>query len=240
MTSYSVISYSYVMQAVILAAGLGTRMRPLTNTVVKPLLKIGEKPLLRYSFDALPNAVDEVIMVVGYLKEQIKMYLGNEFDGKRIQYVEQKNLEGTAKALFEARRLLKGRFLVLMADDIYKKKDIEKCLQYNRAMLVKKSEVAGPGGKVILDESGHLKEVIEDKNLPVGTLNCLNVFVLDENFFDYAPVKLTNREGEWGLPQTVVQMAKDFPIKVIEATRWIKITIPEDLKMAEKILYPKK
>ena len=112
------------MQAVILAAGLGTRMRPLTDAVAKPLLKIGDRPLLEYTFDALPDEIDEVIVVIGYLGEQIRTYLGEEFRGRKIKYVVQEKLEGTAKALWEAKSLLRERFLVLMADDIFAKKNI--------------------------------------------------------------------------------------------------------------------
>ena len=203
------------MQAVILAAGLGTRMRPLTNTTAKPLLKVKGRPLLDYTFDALPSEVDEVIMVIGYLGEQIKAYLGESYRGRRIRYVEQKKLEGTAKALFEAKSLLTQRFLVLMADDIYEKTDIQKCLQEEQAMLVMKSEGIGPGGKVLLDERGHLKEVVEGKAHPKGALICTNAFVLSSEIFEYEPVKLTDREGEWGLPQTVVAMSKDHAVAVV-------------------------
>ncbi|MDO8564410.1 MAG: sugar phosphate nucleotidyltransferase [bacterium] len=224
------------MQAVILAAGLGTRMRPLTNTVAKPLLTVGERPLLEYTFDALPKEIDEVIVVVGYLGEQIREYVGENFRGRNIRYIEQKKLEGTAKALWEAKELLHGRFLVMMADDMYAKEDIEKCLTHERAMLVFRQEVESPGGEVVLNEKGELVDVIEKKNIPKGTLVGTNVFVLTPEIFNYEPVKLTDREGEWGLPQTVVQMVKDFPVAVIEATRWLKITSPEDLKVAEKLL----
>ena len=224
------------MQAVILAAGLGTRMRPLTNTTAKPLLKIGKRALLDYTFDALPGEVDEVIVVIGYLGEQIKAYLGENFRGKKIQYVIQEKLEGTAKALFEAKPLLKEKFLVLMADDIYAKEDIEKCLQYENAMLVYQQEKESPGGEVVLNEKRELMEVIEKKMIPAGKLVGTNVFVLTPEIFTYEPVKLTDREGEWGLPQTVVEMSKDHPVTVVEATRWIKITTPEDLQRAEKLV----
>ena len=224
------------MQAVIIAAGLGTRMGPLTQTTVKPLLKVGKRPLLEYTFDALPDEIDEVIVVIGYLGEQIQAYLGENYCGRPINYVKQKKLEGTAKALWEAMPLLHGRFLVLMADDIYAKPDIEKCLKHERAMLVMRTMSAGPGGKVLFTDNAGLNRVEEGKSHPAGSLISTNVFVLTPEFFDYEPVKLTDREGEWGLPQTVARMAKDYPVSVIEASRWIKITTPDDLKLAVQAL----
>ncbi len=217
------------MQAVILAAGRGVRMKPLTDTTPKPLLKIAGRSLLDYSFDALPDEIDEVIVVIGYLGEQIKRFLGERFRGRKITYVVQEKLEGTAKALIEARHLLHGRFLVLMADDIYSRADIEKCLQHDQAILVMRSEVAGPGGKVLLDKAGKLQSVIEGKYNEKGILVSIGAYLLSEKIFEYAPVKLTDREGEWGLPQTVSKMARELPVAVVEATRWVKITEPKDL-----------
>lgn len=236
---YSCVSFLVIlliMKAVILAAGRGVRMKPLTDTTPKPLLKIGRKSLLDYSFDALPDAVDEVVVVIGYLGEQIKKYLGNNFRGRRVRYVVQQKLEGTAKALWEAKSLLKGKFLVLMADDIYAKEDIEKCARYEQAILVMKSETEGPGGRVLLDKEGRVQSVVEGTYNPTGALISTNAFVLDERFFNYEPVKLTDREGEWGLPQTVSKMARDYPVAVVEATRWIKITTPNDITLAEHFL----
>ena len=224
------------MQAVILAAGLGTRMRPLTDAVAKPLLKIGDRPLLEYTFDALPDEIDEVIVVIGYLGEQIRTYLGEEFRGRKIKYVVQEKLEGTAKALWEAKSLLRERFLVLMADDICAKTDIERCLKHERAMLVMRTKSAGPGGKILLTDDAELKRVEEGKSHPAGSLISTNVFVLTPEFWGYEPIKLRDREGEWGLPQTVAHMAKDFPVAVVEATRWIKITTPKDLTLAASFL----
>ena len=233
------LKFHYGMQAVILAAGEGRRMRPLTETVPKPLLKVDGKPLLDYTFAALPDEIDEVILVIGYLGEQIKKYLGDSFAGKKVRYIVQNKLEGTAKAVWEAKPLLKDRFLVMMADDIYSKTDIEKCLQHEQAMLVKRNDRQEAGGKVTINVKGELESVEEGKMFPIGTLVGTNVFVLKPEFFNYEPVKLTDRVGEWGLPQTVALMARDFPVEIVEATRWIKITTPEDLKSAEKLLTEK-
>ena len=225
------------MQAVILAAGLGTRMRPLTNTVAKPLVKIAGRPLLEYTFDTLPDGVDEVVVVIGYLGEQIKAYLGENFRGRRIKYVVQERLDGTAKALWEAKPLLNGKFVVLMADDIYAKVDIENCLRYEQAMLVMKSERAGPGGNVMLNEKGELREVVEGNEHPAGSLISTNVFVLGPEFFNYSPTRKAPDSPEYGLPQTVVKLSKDHPVTAVEATRWLKITTSEDLKLAEQLLH---
>ena len=226
------------MKCVIFCGGKGIRMD--SENVPKPLLKVGGKPLIDYTFAALPKEIDEVILVVGYLSEQIKKYLGNSYAGKKIRYVKQKNLEGTAKALFEAAEYINDRFLVLMADDIYSRNDIEVCLRHEQAMLVKRNEKEEPGGKVTLNNKGELQSVEEGKLFPIDTLVGTNVFVLNPEFFNYEPVKLTDRVREWGLPQTVALMARDFPVEIVEATRWIKITTPEDLKAAEKTLGKKK
>ncbi|KKW11618.1 MAG: Nucleotidyl transferase [Parcubacteria group bacterium GW2011_GWA2_49_9] len=224
------------MQDVILAAGLGTRMRPLTNTVAKSLVKIAGRPLLEYTFDALPDEVDEVIIVIGYLGEQIRAYLGDMFRGRCIKYVVQNKLEGTAKALWEAKPFLKGRFVVLMADDIYGKEDIEKCLQHEQSMLVYRQKRESPGGEVVLNKKGELAEVLEKNSIPIGALVATNVYVLTPAFFQYEPVKKHPDSPEYGLPQTVVEMSQDHPVFVVEATRWLKITTPEDLILAEKSL----
>ena len=67
------------MKAVIFAAGEGKRMQPLTLEKPKPLLEVLGKPLIQRTFEAMPDTVDEVVVVVGYKKEQIQDFLGAEF-----------------------------------------------------------------------------------------------------------------------------------------------------------------
>src|SRR3990167_6634769 len=115
------------MQAVILAAGRGTRMRELTESTPKALLEVAGRPLLEYAFDALPEAVDEVILVVEYLGGSIHDRFGPDYFGKRLLYVEMEELHGTAAALWMAKDILSAgggsasggqdRFLILPGDD---------------------------------------------------------------------------------------------------------------------------
>jgi len=215
------------MQAVILAAGYGKRMGDLAKDIPKPLLKIKGKTLLEYKLDILPEEIREVVIVVGYKGEEIKKYLGDSYKNISIKYADSKKPRGTGEALHSARNLLRGRFLVLMGDDLYSAEDIKKCIENEYSILVYKVPNIGSGGKVILDENGKLKEIVEVKDHKEEGLINTACYVLDINFFNYPLVKI--RGGEWGLPQTAIQMVSDFNISVVEASWWKQITSPQDL-----------
>jgi bifunctional UDP-N-acetylglucosamine pyrophosphorylase/glucosamine-1-phosphate N-acetyltransferase len=124
------------IQAVILAAGKGTRMLPLTLETPKPMLKVLGKNLIEHKLELLPNEINEVVIIIGYLSEKIREYFGDEWNGKKISYVVQEKLDGTAGALWAAREVLKGRIFVMMGDDLYAKTDVTKILAHRYAMCV--------------------------------------------------------------------------------------------------------
>ncbi len=223
------------MQAVILAAGRGERLMPLTDKTPKPLLKIAGKPILEHNLLQLPESVDEIILVVHYLKDRIKDYFGNKFDGKEITYVEQKELLGTAHALWSAKDYLReDRFVSMMGDDFYSKEDISECMKYDLCVLVKEAEGPRHFGIVKTKTNGFL-ESIDDDFSPGPKSNLVNIgfFVLDKRIFKYDMVRIST--GEFGLPQTVAKMARDYPIKVVKANFWFPISNLEDLKRAEEL-----
>ena len=92
------------MQAVILAAGQGKRLRPLTENVPKSLGPVGGKPILEYTMGILPPGIDEVIIVIGYRGDTIRSYFGESFGRLKLTYVEQPIPLGTGEALRRARR----------------------------------------------------------------------------------------------------------------------------------------
>ncbi len=103
------------MQAIILAAGEGTRMYPLTRHVPKPLVRVNgkggvRKSLVEHNIDLLPEEVTELIFVVGYLKEQIINYFGDEFNGRKVIYVDQKKPLGTGHAISLVHKHIKSLF----------------------------------------------------------------------------------------------------------------------------------
>lgn len=106
------------MQAVILAGGLGTRLRPITYQFPKPMVKINGKPFLAYQLELLKNHnITDILLLIGYLGEQIKKYFENgEKFGLNIRYSEEKTPIGTAGALKNAEKLLEKHFLLLNGD----------------------------------------------------------------------------------------------------------------------------
>jgi NDP-sugar pyrophosphorylase family protein len=224
------------MQALILAAGRGTRMGTLTESTPKPLLVAAGRTLLEHKFDMLPEAVDEVVLVVGYHGAQIRASLGDSYNGRRITYVEQEVLDGTGGAVWKARPVLRDRFLVMMGDDIYARQDAERCLNLSDwSMLVEDMEAMPAGGRVIVGEDGTIQAIEEGdhRGLP-GCMNT-NLFVLDMRFFEHPLVPKAEGSSEYGLPQSVLAASKamGIPLTAVRTTFWAQITSPEDILAAE-------
>lgn len=224
------------MQAVILAAGRGIRMKSLAEATPKALLAIAGKTLLEHKLDALPPEVDEIVLVVGYMGSAIQRHLGGLYKEKRIFYVEQERQNGTAGALWCARSVLKDSFLVMNADDIYAKEDIVRAIEAKPwAVLGLKVTSLGSAAKIITNKRGRVTGILESAERPngAGFLNT-GLYHLDTRVFKYAMIPKAPESPEFGLPQTLVKA--DLPLTLIPATFWLQITAPEDLKKAEEIL----
>lgn len=109
------------MQALILAGGLGTRLRSVVNDKPKPMAAVGDKPFIEYQIEFLKrHDVGHLILCVGYLYEQIQGYFGSgEKWGIKIEYSIEKELLGTAGALKQAQPFIEGNFLVLNGDTYF-------------------------------------------------------------------------------------------------------------------------
>lgn len=229
------------MQALILAAGRGTRMQDLTNEVPKPMLTVHGKTLLARKLDVLPAQIDEVIFIVGYQGDFIREAFGREYNGIRITYVEQETLNGTMGAVTLAKPYITGKFIVMMGDDLYGEEEVlQACNAPDWAVVVEKTETMGSGGKVFVDENDVVIKVEEGNHHGTSGLMNTNLFVLDKRIFEYpmTPIKTANGKEEFGLPQTVVDVAlkAGIPLHAVYATSWIQITAPEDLAKAEALL----
>lgn len=87
------------MHLVIMAAGEGSRMRPLTETTPKPLLKICGKTIIEHNIESIMDLFEDIFMIVKYKKECFEQYFGTSFHGKLIHYIEQGDLSGTGAAI---------------------------------------------------------------------------------------------------------------------------------------------
>jgi NDP-sugar pyrophosphorylase family protein len=157
------------MKAVILAGGIGSRLRPLTFSIPKPLLPVGETPILEIILNKLKSfGIDEIILAVGYKSELIETYFG---DGKKmgvkIEYVEEKEPLGTAGPLaFVKRKVGKGDSIILMNGDILTKLDFGKLIETHNSkgaditIAVREYEQRSPFG-VIEMEGDTVKEIRE-------------------------------------------------------------------------------
>ncbi|MBI4257031.1 nucleotidyltransferase family protein [Candidatus Uhrbacteria bacterium] len=216
------------MQAVILAAGKGARLRPLTHTIPKPLINIGGKTLIERALEALPDSIDEIFVVVNHLREQIIETVGPTWNNKPIRYVVQEPLSGTAGAVHLLRGHLYGSFLVINSDDLYKKEDLERLVSYPRSILVYES------GKHL--EAGAQIEQGRFTGLGSGSLAVCGAYVLGSEFFDVEPVEIyVNAHREYGLPQTIVTLAKQQTITVVQATSWQQVGTHEELQHARTL-----
>lgn len=225
------------MKAIILAAGRGVRMRPYTHLTPKPLLKINGKRIIDYTLSILPPEIDEVIIVIGHRKWRIKWHLGNYYKDKKINYIVQKEKRGTAHALYACKELLSKneRFLVMFGDDLYAKQDLVACLKHPLSLLAKEVEDPSEFGVISFDQKHHLKKIIEKpRKDPPSNLAVCGVFVLNAKIFKYSMMAISQKE--YGLPQTILKMAQDYPIKIVKASFWLPIGYPSDLKKAKQIL----
>ena len=162
------------MKAVILCAGKGERLRPLTENIPKPMILINGRPVLEYLIQLCKNNdIKEIAINTSYLPEKIKEYFGDGSKfGVKINYSFESELLGTSGALNNFRDFLDEPFFVIYGDNVtdLNLKKMLKEHQKNKAfatLYLYKEKMANEKttpGRVIINESGEIKEIIENPN----------------------------------------------------------------------------
>jgi len=193
---------------------------------------VAGKPLLDHIVEVLPSSVDELIIVVGYLGHMIKEYCGEEFHGRKVSYVIQEEQNGTAKALWLCKDLIKGRFLFLFADDIHGKQDLARATSYTRSLLVASVDNPEKFGIVVRNPDGTLGLMIEKPEHAPSNCASTGAMVLDEHIFEFDPT--TPVKEEFYLTEVIERYAQKYPIAVVEQNMWIPIANVDDIQKANE------
>lgn len=225
------------MKAVILAAGVGKRMLPLTRDIPKPLLRIGNQTILDYIFDALPEGVDTVIMVVGYLENRIKMYLGAKYQGKNIRYIHQEELSGTATALLTTKELFEKdeRFMIIYGDELPTKQEIQDCLNREYSWLCCKSSNPKESGIVHIDDCGRILMVVEKPENPSSDMGVAGIMVVNSLIFNYIPVRHSN--GEYYLTSLMNDFLKNKDVYAVYGRQRPPFLSPDEIEKIDPITF---
>ncbi len=219
-------------QAVILAAGNGVRLWPLTVTRPKPFLPVLGRSILERKIDMLSDFVEEVVLIVGSNKKEIKNALGDRYNGLDIRYVVQEERLGTGHALQCAERILKDRFLVLNGDDIYGQVGIENALKTFPCILAKKVRDISQYGAVLVDKN-LVKGLVEKPETEVSQWANIGVYHLPKKVLEQE-IGVSKR-GEYEITDYIQKLAQIEKVYWARAYDWKPITYPWDLLVANQI-----
>ena len=226
------------MQAIILAAGEGSRMRPLTAKMPKVMLPIAGRPLLEHIIlRARAAGLDGFVLVVGYGADAVRSHFG---DGSslavKIDYAVQDRQLGTGHALMAAESQADDRFMVLNGDVL---PDVESLQEMAAAggMAVSAIKVDDPKRYgVFVQEEGIFRSVVEKSDNPPSNLANAGIYLFNRSIFDDLRALPLSERGEYELTDGLNRAAACEPIRIVELKSWLEIGRPWDILAANEIL----
>jgi len=221
------------MQAVILAAGEGTRMRPLTREFPKPMLPVAARPLVAHTTDAAVAAgVDELVFVVGYEQAVVRDHFGDEYRGVSVSYAVQEEQLGTAHAVRAARDHIDGPFAVLNGDDLYDPAGLADLLSGGPAVGTYEVEDPTPYG-VFDVEGGRVTGIVEKPADPPSDLINVGAYVFPAAARGMLDVPESER-GEYELTDVLERVVAEFDVRTVGVDRWLGVGRPWELLAANE------
>jgi histidinol-phosphate phosphatase family protein len=236
-----------IRQAVILAGGEGTRLRPLTNRVPKPMVIVNNRPFLEYLIDMLKeNGISEVVLLLGYLPEKITQYFGDGQNfGVNIKYSIGEVSDKTGTRIKNAGHLLDDVFFLMYGDN-YWPLNLERLLKfYNEHKILASTTVyANKDGKgeygaknnIYVDDDGYV--VKYDKSRKDENLNGVDIgfFIVSKKVLELMP------NHDFSFEEEILPLLVDKRQLSGYRTehRYYYISTPESLKLTENYLQPKK
>ena len=234
------------MQAVVLAAGKGTRLRPLTDDKPKGMVEIAGRPILEHCMDQLVDlGAEKLVVVVGYMKENIITYFGDEYRGVPITYAHQREQKGLAHALLTTEDHVDDDFMLMLGDNIFQA-NLEDVVRRQReeradaAFLVEEVpwEEASRYGVCDTNDYGEIVEVIEKPDDPPTNLVMTGFYTFTPAIFHACHLVQPSDRGEYEISDAVDLLIKSGrTIDAIGLDGWrIDVGYPEDRDEAERRL----
>jgi dTDP-glucose pyrophosphorylase len=212
------------MKAVILAAGEGTRMRPLTEKEAKPMIPVAGKPIIEHNIDLIRDSVEEIVIVGGYRIEDIEQKFSGD---EKIRIVEQEEALGTAHAALQARDFIDSKTVVMNGDDIYGEKALE-ALKHDSAVLASRTDEPEKFGVFKL-EDGKVTGIIEKPENPPSDLVNIGFYVVQPGFFDLLEGVEKSERGEYEITDALNTYLETHDVEFVEAEQWLPCSYPFQL-----------
>lgn len=235
------------MKAVVLAAGEGVRLQPITSTRPKHLIKVGGKPILEHCLSALKTSgIDEALIVVHYEADQIRQYFGDGRKlGLKIEYAEQKAILGTGNAVSVAELYVKDEFLLVYGDLVFTPEAVKNVINLHQkkkpaaTMAVVPVEKPENYGIVELENEIEIKRIIEKPKREEAPSNLANagIYVLPTEIFARAKETPASIRGEWEITDAIsllLNEKKTFLAAKLSHDDWLDIGRPWDLLEANR------
>jgi mannose-1-phosphate guanylyltransferase len=222
------------MQALILAGGKGTRLRPLTVYTPKPIVPICNRPFLLYQIDTLRRAgVTDITLSLSYQPEKIEQQLGDGSDfGVKLKYVVEPQPMGTAGAYKFAEDLIREPTVVFNGDiltDLDLKTVIRQHKERNARATIVLTPVENPRayGVVETEDNGRVRRFLEKPHPNETTCKNINAgtYVLEPQVLDLIP-KGENHSFEYGLFPKLLEQGEAFFAHIPQRTYWMDIGTP--------------
>lgn len=228
------------LKAIILSAGEGSRMRPLTLTKPKTMLPVAGKPIIQYNIESLrDNGITDILLIVRYKEEMIRNYFGDGSDfGVNIFYKTQKDFLGTANAISYGEDFIDDSIIVLNGDIILDDEIIHEIIKkYNYLTpdtLMLLTEVEDPSAFGVVEiENGNIKSIVEKPKREEAPSNLVNagIYIFNKDIFDKIRKTEISERGEYEITDSVSLQIKDNKTVIGHKTSkdWIDVGRPWEL-----------
>lgn len=227
------------MKAIILAAGEGNRMRPLTYTRPKVMLPIANKPILEHLLiEARKAGIKEFVFITGYHDEQVRDYFGSgDKWGVNIDYCTQRRQLGTADALKMVKGLVDGNFLVINGDILVDQKGINGLTDKSNTTMsiVKVKDTMDLG--VVEVSKGKVVRIHEKTEKPPSHMANAGLYLFTPDIFDAISQTSKSPRGEYEITDSLqLMIGKGYHISSQEISYWLDLSYPWHLLTANESL----